>query len=89
MPNISLEDHVANRKGKTLMCNIIFEQGTICGLDPAKLSCFDTGNSGSGIFMERIQGGYSWEGALSSYRGCFPSLINQTFGFVVMFYRCF
>ena len=39
--------------------------------------------------MERIQGGYSWEGALSSYRGCFPSLINQTFGFVVMFYGYF
>ena len=48
----------------------LFLPGTICGVDPAKSTCFDTGDSGSGLFMERIQVGYSWEGALSTYRGC-------------------
>ena len=49
---------------------ILYLPGTICGVDPSKQSCFDTGDSGSGLFMERFQGGYSWEGTLSSYRGC-------------------
>ena len=44
--------------------------GTICATDPSKLSCFDPGDSGSGLMMERFQGGYSWEGVLSFYRGC-------------------
>ena len=42
----------------------------ICAADPTKFSCLDPGDSGSGLMMERFQGGYSWEGALSFYRGC-------------------
>lgn len=45
-------------------------KGTICAVEPSKASCLDTGDSGSGLVMERFQGGYSWEGALSFYRGC-------------------
>ena len=44
--------------------------GTICAVEPSQASCFDSGDSGSGLMMERFQGGYSWEGALSFYRGC-------------------
>ena len=44
--------------------------GTICGVEPSLASCLDTGDSCSGLIMERFQGGYSWEGALSFYRGC-------------------
>ena len=43
--------------------------GTICGVAPSRQGCFDTGDSGSGLFMERFQGGNSWEGMLSAYRG--------------------
>ena len=49
-------------------------EGTICAADPSLASCLDTGNSGSGLMMERFQGGYSWEGALSFYRGCDQSV---------------
>ena len=50
--------------------------GAICGFDPSKGSCFDTGDSGSGLLLERFQGGYSWEGPLSFYRGCQNEFIN-------------
>jgi len=45
-------------------------KGTICGFDPSRGSCFDTGDSGSGLLVKRMQKGYSWEGPLSFYRGC-------------------
>ena len=50
--------------------------GIICGYDPSKGSCFDTGDSGSGLLLERLQGGYSWEGPLSFYRGCQNEFIS-------------
>ena len=50
--------------------NSPYPAGTICARDPTLQTCFDTGDSGSGLMMERIQGGYSWEGALSAYKGC-------------------
>ena len=53
-----------------LQCFIVFMSGTICAVDPAQKACFNTGDSGSGLMMERFQGGYSWEGTLSTYRGC-------------------
>jgi len=52
-----------------------YPAGTICAVDQSKGSCFTTGDSGSGFFME-MQGEYSWEGTLSSYRGCSTELIS-------------
>lgn len=52
--------------------NSFYQKGTICARDPSQGSCFDFGDSGSGLFLERFQGdsSFSWEGLLSSYRGC-------------------
>lgn len=50
--------------------NSFYPKGTVCAKDPSQGSCFDFGDSGSGLFLERYQGDYSWEGLLSSYRGC-------------------
>ena len=47
----------------------ILSLGTICARDPSTARVFESANSGSGLFMERFQGGYSWEGTLSAYRG--------------------
>ena len=51
-----------------------YPEGSFCGTDPSHNTCFDTGDSGSGIIMKRkdpIKGiQWTWEGALSAYRGC-------------------
>ena len=46
-------------------------RGVLCGRDPSCESCFDTGDSGSGLVMLRVdEESYAWVGALSFYRGC-------------------
>jgi len=67
--------------------NSFYPKGTVCAENPSKVNCFDFGDSGGGLFLERKKGGYSWEGALSSYRGCSNDVIdvisNQTIGAVL------
>ena len=56
--------------------NSPYPAGTICARDPSQQSCFDAGDSGGGLMMERLQGGYSWEGTLSAYKGCDRAINN-------------
>ena len=45
----------------------LYQSIVTCGISTQTLSCSD---SGSGLLLQRFQGGFSWEGPLSFYRGC-------------------
>ena len=51
--------------------NTFYPRGVLCGRDPSCESCLDTGDSGSGLVTQRVDGeSYAWAGPLSFYRGC-------------------
>ena len=51
--------------------NTFYPRGVLCGRDPSGESCFDSGNSGSGLMIRRRDyQSFASVGPLSCYRGC-------------------
>ena len=57
-----------------------YPRGTFCAVDPSSKTCFDTGDSGSGLVAASSAGTYVWLGLLSFYRGCDGWLYNSAGG---------
>ena len=66
--------------------NTFYPRGVLCGRDPSCESCFDTGDSGSGLVVQRSDGeSYAWVGPLSFYRGCDRASIQDQSRTVIVF----